>query len=342
MRSILQLCVMVLMLLGAGNRVWGKVAVGQNIAVRGFAEGGAFGNEVDEPPALMSSGEAAARGYDCTVDVRDGPNVYAYVKQNPWTAWDPEGLEETKERYFPRGAKGLVKLEGSRETGEPLTRYNKGKLEVLANHYESWGNKNLSWFNGPYGAPDKSEWEPAAKYGITQPTSSARRTVDTNENWDPNKNAKAFGDAANHPTVQAVGTIARVSIEASAMVMTGGMSRAGGAVSAAAKNAAAKAGVTVTQPNRIYSARELIRRANEPGPFHNFPESFNAHIFQNGTKNITPNFWRTAKPNMSNDSIMYSLPGQVNGRAGVFEIGVRPSASGRTEVIMHRFFNPTP
>ncbi|SKB09560.1 RHS repeat-associated core domain-containing protein, partial [Prosthecobacter debontii] len=22
----------------------------------------------------------------------DGPNLYAYVKQNPWTAWDPEGL----------------------------------------------------------------------------------------------------------------------------------------------------------------------------------------------------------------------------------------------------------
>lgn len=22
----------------------------------------------------------------------DGPNVYAYVKQNPWTGFDPEGL----------------------------------------------------------------------------------------------------------------------------------------------------------------------------------------------------------------------------------------------------------
>jgi RHS repeat-associated protein len=105
---------------------------------------------------------------------------------------------------------------------------------------------------------------------------------------------------------------------------------------------AAKTGVTATQPNRIYSARELIRRADEPGPFHNFPESFNAEIFQIGTKTVTPNFWRTAKPNMSNDSIMYSLPGQVNGRAGVFEIGVRPSASGNTEVIMHRFFRKNP
>jgi len=105
---------------------------------------------------------------------------------------------------------------------------------------------------------------------------------------------------------------------------------------------AAKGAATATQPNRIYSAREFIRRADETGPFHNFPESFNAEIFQSGTKTVTPNFWRTAKPNMSNDSIMYSLPGQVNGRAGVFEIGVRPSASGNTEVIMHRFFKPNP
>ena len=102
MRSILQLCVMVLMLLGAGNRAWGKVAVGQNIAVRGFAEGGAFGNQVDEPPALMSSGEAAAWGYDVASDVRDGPNVYAYVKQNPWTSFDPLGLEEKKPGFFKR------------------------------------------------------------------------------------------------------------------------------------------------------------------------------------------------------------------------------------------------
>ena len=112
MRSILQLCVMVLMLLGAGNRAWGKVAVGQNIAVRGFAEGGAFGNQVDEPPALMSSGEAAAWGYDCTLDVRDGPNVYAYVKQNPWTSFDPLGLEEKKPGFFKRIGEKVKKFFG--------------------------------------------------------------------------------------------------------------------------------------------------------------------------------------------------------------------------------------
>jgi RHS repeat-associated protein len=28
----------------------------------------------------------------------DGPNVYAYVKQNPWTGWDPHGLQEEKKQ----------------------------------------------------------------------------------------------------------------------------------------------------------------------------------------------------------------------------------------------------
>jgi len=34
------------------------------------------------------------------------------------------------------------------------------------------------------------------------------------------------------------------------------------------------------------------------------------------------------------------MPGVVNGKTGIFEIGVRPSLSGNTEVIMHRFFRP--
>lgn len=45
------------------------------------------------------------------------------------------------------------------------------------------------------------------------------------------------------------------------------------------------------EPNRIYSARELKRRAENPrnnnavNPNHNFPESFNAEIFK-GNKTI--------------------------------------------------------
>jgi hypothetical protein len=66
---------------------------------------------------------------------------------------------------------------------------------------------------------------------------------------------------------------------------------------------AAKTLPTATQPNRIYSARELIRRADEPGPFHNFPESFNKQIFESGNRTVTPDFFNKARQGLSNDSI---------------------------------------
>jgi hypothetical protein len=36
--------------------------------------------------------EPPGSSYDLAPDVRDGPNLYAYVKQNPWSKWDPRGL----------------------------------------------------------------------------------------------------------------------------------------------------------------------------------------------------------------------------------------------------------
>jgi RHS repeat-associated protein len=81
-------------------------------------------------------------------------------------------------------------------------------------------------------------------------------------------------------------------------------------------------------PNRIYSARELVRRAAEPGPYHNFPESFNAQIFRGNRQAISDNY------------VLYTQRGTINGVNGTFEIGVRPSVSGRTETILHRFFRP--
>lgn len=61
MRSILQFGLMVL-LLSAENRLWGKVAFGQQISERGFVESGVFVGVVDTPPVLMSSGALAASG----------------------------------------------------------------------------------------------------------------------------------------------------------------------------------------------------------------------------------------------------------------------------------------
>jgi RHS repeat-associated protein len=125
--------------------------------------------------------------------------------------------------------------------------------------------------------------------------------------------------------------------QVAASLAAGLASRSPSAVRGMATEAVAGVG-----PIRIYSARELVRRAAEPGPFHNFPELFNRTIFQQGTRTVTRDFWRTAKPGLSNDAAMYRLRGSVNGVEGTFEIGVRPSLSGNTEVITHRFFRPDP
>jgi RHS repeat-associated protein len=84
----------------------------------------------------------------------------------------------------------------------------------------------------------------------------------------------------------------------------------------------------ITSAKRIYSARVLTRMAEEPGPYHNFPESFNKMIFQ-GSRTV-----------ISNNYILYKRKGTLNGVDGVFEIGVRPSQSGKIEIITHRFFRP--
>jgi hypothetical protein len=93
-------------------------------------------------------------------------------------------------------------------------------------------------------------------------------------------------------------------------------------------------------PNIINSARVLMRTAEESGPYHNFPGSFDAQILQQGTRTVTPNFYNVASPLLSNDAVMYELRGSINGVEGTFQIGTRPSVSGNTELIMHRFFSP--
>ena len=112
------------------------------------------------------------------------------------------------------------------------------------------------------------------------------------------------------------------------------------------------AGTPGTVPNRIYSARELIRRAEEPGPYHNFPESFNEWIFKGNRTVVNDKYVvytqrgsitapaREEVVQLSGGSVVIRHQAKVV--EGTFEIGVRPSASGRTEVITHRFFRPDP
>jgi hypothetical protein len=44
---------------------------------------------------LDFTGENCPFSYDLASDVCDGPNLYAYVQQNPWTGFDPHGLAWT-------------------------------------------------------------------------------------------------------------------------------------------------------------------------------------------------------------------------------------------------------
>jgi hypothetical protein len=95
-----------------------------------------------------------------------------------------------------------------------------------------------------------------------------------------------------------------------------------------------------TTPTRIYSARVLNRMAEEPGPMHNFPGTFDQEIFDNGSRTVNPNYFNKPAPLLTNDSVQYRLPGVINGRQGEYQIFTRPSVSGRNEVVMHRFFQP--
>lgn len=193
----------------------------EKTAVPGFFGSSWESASGDECPA---SQYRTRSGVDCSyepaLDVRDGPNLYAYVKQNPWTAFDPDGLAEVKGYYKNKERKGVTRLEAD-ENGAPQTREGPNGLEVRANHYTDAGDRMFSWFNGPQGEPNDSAWEPASRYGVKAPTSSAKGEWGTNVQ----RNLKAMGEAGNSPGVQTAGTVARASIEISAMLMTGGMTR---------------------------------------------------------------------------------------------------------------------
>lgn len=94
MRLILQLCLCILVLQGARTSSWGRMACHEP-ATTSQAFIRVSETDPDAPPMGVSSGDWFS--HDAT-GFEDGPNVYAYVKENPWTSWDPHGLQEEKER----------------------------------------------------------------------------------------------------------------------------------------------------------------------------------------------------------------------------------------------------
>ncbi|MGH7297511.1 MAG: RHS repeat domain-containing protein [Polyangiaceae bacterium] len=122
-------------------------------------------------------------------------------------------------------------------------------------------------------------------------------------------------------------------------VLPSGAFAAEGLETAAAGNAE---GLIANGRNYINSARVIERAAAEPGPFHNFPGSLDPVILEQGEQKLSVGFFQQAKAGYGASGVQYSLPGAINGQAGVFQIGTRLSTSGNVELIMHRFFRPLP
>ena len=76
-----------------------------------------------------------------------------------------------------------------------------------------------------------------------------------------------------------------------------------------------------------YGERVIARAATEPGPMHSFPAMYDGVIIGQGAPTVTPSGYTR-----------YSLPGTINGTAGMYEIGGWPNAAGNAFEITHRFF----
>ena len=96
----------------------------------------------------------------------------------------------------------------------------------------------------------------------------------------------------------------------------------GGALLDATAAAETETGIT-----SIYSSRVLLRSAEEIGPNHNFPMSFDNVIIGNGEIG-----------NLTGDYVQYELQGSLNGAPGIYEVG--GDWVGETFVITHRLFRP--
>ena len=62
---------------------------------------------------------------------------------------------------------------------------------------------------------------------------------------------------------------------------------------------------------------------------HNFPTTYDETIIGQGTRTVAPSGYT-----------QYSLPGTINGTAGVYQIGGWSNAAGDAFEITHRFFMP--
>jgi hypothetical protein len=130
-----------------------------------------------------------------------------------------------------------------------------------------------------------------------------------------------------HKTAVKVVAGAVIAATVVAGVVTAGASEAavpeevGGA--AALETAADAEAEEATAGELKYSDRVEARSAEEPGPNHNFPRSFDREIMQNGQRTVGRNGYE-----------QFNLRGSINGREGTYELGTQNGE------VTHRFFRP--
>jgi hypothetical protein len=92
MSRLLSTLTLLALLLLAAAPASGVMVRGEKTAVPDFFGSSlesAFGDEWPATPYRTRGGVDCS--YETALDVRDGPNLYAYVQQNPWTKFDPDG-----------------------------------------------------------------------------------------------------------------------------------------------------------------------------------------------------------------------------------------------------------
>jgi RHS repeat-associated protein len=215
-------------------------------------------------------------------------NLYAMVSDNPETFADLDGHNCTMETSYVTCA--------GEDTGESGV-YGVGTEADLKQQQK---NKQLGAMQQAQYQLSQKGLEFIARHEVVQKVKQAAAAVEK---------ARAAEQAwlAKHPNVEA-------------LIMIGAMISGGGEAAEGEGEAAGEVGEGLQ-----YSDRVAARSAQDPGPNHNFPSSFDNEIIQNGQKTVG-----------SNGYTQYNLRGSINGKEGTYEIGVQ---NGQ---IVHRFFRPNP
>jgi hypothetical protein len=148
----------------------------------------------------------------------DGPNLYAYVNQNPWTAFDPEGLDaekisEGKYRYTLRPDLDPKVNPNVNIRGSQVTSSRNDKLSGNCAMGAQW-TAGTVLKDGVHDVPSTSTWtrgDPVTP-GTKPGTMVARSWIqDENGNWKyPSMNIKDFKEKYPDMPINHVGTLESV------------------------------------------------------------------------------------------------------------------------------------